>query len=305
VTILGSPLRRAAAAAFVVLLLGSAAACSSSDSSSTADSGPSSGQVNADINGAEATDTIPQGAELVTFTVSDPAQLNATAKALEDRVKALGLKDVVVQVKGDKIVADVPDGVSKDDVSSLADSHALLFRPALQTFPGGPNDSLNDPKCDAPDATPDAQCLTVDKDDQNTTVLLGPATVDGTVVEKAVVSKATATDTGSDSGASDANSTAGTYQVAVTAKADKKDDLNVVANQCNTGAASCPAADGGFGRLAVVLDGTVLVIPTVNTKDIADDALVLTGGFTKAKADQLAKQIRLASVPLPTSVTAS
>ena len=198
----------------------------------------------------------------------------------------------MVQVKGTAVEANVPKGVTKDQVTSLAEVHDLAFRPALQTFPGGPNDDTTDPRCDAPGASPDKPCLTTSQADAGATLLLGPATVDGTAIDTAAASEST--------------SSPGQWQVALSAKADKKADLNAVLDHCFAGDETCPkGTDPDHGRLAVVLDGTVLTIPTVTAKGLADSALVLSGDYTKDAAEKLATQLRLASVPLPVAVTAA
>lgn len=72
---------------------------------------------------------------------------------------------------------------------------------------------------------------------------------------------------------------------------------NAVASQCYSGAATCPAAVGSSGRLAIVLDDVIQSAPTVNAPSFSD-TVTISGAFTEQEARDLAKTINRGAFPV-------
>jgi preprotein translocase subunit SecD len=72
---------------------------------------------------------------------------------------------------------------------------------------------------------------------------------------------------------------------------------NAIAQQCYNGTPTCPAAPGGRGRLAIVLDGIIQSAPTVNAPSFAG-AVTISGDFTEDEARDLAQTINRGAFPV-------
>ncbi len=72
---------------------------------------------------------------------------------------------------------------------------------------------------------------------------------------------------------------------------------NSIAQQCFNGLPTCPAAPGGRGRLAIVLDGIVQSAPTVNAQSFPG-AVTISGDFTETEARDLAQTINRGAFPV-------
>ncbi|MGI8939651.1 MAG: SecDF P1 head subdomain-containing protein [Iamia sp.] len=74
---------------------------------------------------------------------------------------------------------------------------------------------------------------------------------------------------------------------------EAQDRANAVFNACADAAPECPGVPGGRdqGQLAIVLDDEVVSAPAVNSRDLADDEFVISGGaasgFTQGEAEDL------------------
>lgn len=67
---------------------------------------------------------------------------------------------------------------------------------------------------------------------------------------------------------------------------------NELFNACYEATATCPdLTGGGHGAIAVVLLGEVISAPVVNGPDLASDAFVISGDFTRAEAEHIADLI--------------
>ena len=75
---------------------------------------------------------------------------------------------------------------------------------------------------------------------------------------------------------------------------NKFDEL---AAECFSGTAVCPASLGGQGRVAVVVDGTVEVAPSVNAASFDGEA-VISGNYSGDEADDLALVLRYGALPV-------
>ncbi|MDG1988895.1 MAG: hypothetical protein P8J19_02270, partial [Acidimicrobiales bacterium] len=77
------------------------------------------------------------------------------------------------------------------------------------------------------------------------------------------------------------------------------DGFNEVAARCYTGDPSCPLAVGSTnGRLAIVLDGQVVTAPSIRAPEFQHDAILISGGFEKAEADDVSLSLRYGALPV-------
>lgn len=76
----------------------------------------------------------------------------------------------------------------------------------------------------------------------------------------------------------------GAFSVTAKIKGDARGRAKKVFEACRSGAATCPAFEGGHGAIAVVLDRVVESAPLVETSGLADKGLVLRGELTEDDA---------------------
>ena len=77
------------------------------------------------------------------------------------------------------------------------------------------------------------------------------------------------------------------------------DGFNQVATRCYVGDPSCPRLEGlTNGRLAIVLDGQVVTAPSIRAPEFQHDAILISGGFEKAEADDVSLSLRYGALPV-------
>ena len=75
--------------------------------------------------------------------------------------------------------------------------------------------------------------------------------------------------------------------------------FNDAAARCFAGQPSCPRVEGSpNGRLAVVLDGQIVTAPSIRAPQFKADAIVISGGFPKEEADDVALALRYGALPV-------
>ncbi len=126
-----------------------------------------------------------------------------------------------------------------------------------------------------------------ERDGTVTVYSLGPALLTGDAIEDATAGL----------------SQNGGWEVRPTFKggADGIDLFNAAAQICNTGGEECPAGGGtgsGPGRLAIVLDGSVLTAPAINEANFSRDQIQITGDFTEERAKGVATALRFGALPV-------
>jgi preprotein translocase subunit SecD len=120
--------------------------------------------------------------------------------------------------------------------------------------------------------------------EDGTVYTLGPVAVDGRAVE----------------GATAGLQQDGKWTVSPTFKAgaDNIDKFNAIAAQCFGKQPTCPDIGGGYGQLAVVLDGVVLSAPTIQQPSFEADKITISGSFDQEGAESLAVALRYGSLPI-------
>ena len=68
--------------------------------------------------------------------------------------------------------------------------------------------------------------------------------------------------------------------------------LNALLNLCHSDAPGCPAEFAGeHGKVAIILDGSVISAPQVDSANLASKGFVIDGNFTSSGAHQLAAEL--------------
>lgn len=113
-------------------------------------------------------------------------------------------------------------------------------------------------------------------DSEGTVFRLGPTLLDGSVVESTTAVRVGDT---------------WTVQLLLRRGQEGVDQFNDVAAACYRGEPTCPDQAGGRGRLAVVVDGTVLSAPSIQEPSFRRDGIQIGGSFSRSEAEQLAARL--------------
>lgn len=146
----------------------------------------------------------------------------------------------------------------------------LEFRPVLQQLPpGGTPDGEGG--CATPDGSWSADqpvlAVQVEGGQEVGCYELGPAEVDGAVVESAAASE----------------DGMGNWMISLVLTTDGIAAFNETARTCFDAAPTCPTR-----QLAIVVDRTVISAPSINAPEFERDQISISGGFTQAEAEALA-----------------
>ena len=143
----------------------------------------------------------------------------------------------------------------------------LEFRPVLQQLPpGGTGDGCSTSEVDW-DADQPVLAPQLEDDEEVVCFELGPAEVDGSVVESAVA----------------VEMPPGPWGVALVLTSDGIVQFNETIRDCFDGAPTCPTR-----QLAIVVDRVVISAPSINAPEFERDQISISGGFTQAEAEALA-----------------
>lgn len=186
---------------------------------------------------------------------------------------ACGDDDAEPVAAGDETTSSssAPESSSTDTADNGAAEPAvptdLEFRPVLQSLPpGGTGDG-----CSTPDEawTADQSVLAPQVEDGQEVACfeLGPAEVDGSVVESAA-----AAEDGLEQ-----------WTISLVLTSDGIATFNETAGACFEGAPTCPTR-----QLAIVVDRMVISAPSINAPAFERDQISISGGFTQAEAEALA-----------------
>ncbi len=92
-----------------------------------------------------------------------------------------------------------------------------------------------------------------------------------------------------------------TWIVAPTFKPGEEgiDQFNAAARACfNADPSICPSTGGGRGRLAAVLDHTIISAPTINAESFDRDQIVISGTFNEESARNVAEALNFGALPI-------
>ena len=248
---------------------------------------------------------------LIATEVVDEAMLDQTVEIIRDRVDGLGVAEPEVSRIQQGVMVSLPGVDNPERALALVGTTAeMRFRPVCAVWTGGsgPSDGL-DPagtpmeSCDGvlggdvvpvmgPDGLtpPEADqpdhfvVLALDAGRGGDHYLLGPSVLTGDGLSDA-----------------DADFFDFEWQVGLTLKdgAEGIGAFNAVSAECFSGTAACPRQPGFTnGRLAIVLDGKVITAPQIRAPGFERDAIVISGGFDKQGAEDVALSLRYGALPV-------
>ena len=248
---------------------------------------------------------------LIATEVVDEAMLDQTVEIIRDRVDGLGVAEPEVSRIQQGVMVSLPGVDDPERALALVGTTAeMRFRPVCAVWTGGsgPSDGL-DPagtpmeSCDGvlggdvvpvmgPDGLtpPEADqpdhfvVLALDEERGGDHYLLGPSVLTGDGLSDA-----------------DADFFDFEWQVGLTLKdgAEGIGAFNAVSAECFSGTAACPRQPGFTnGRLAIVLDGKVITAPQIRAPGFERDAIVISGGFDKQGAEDVALSLRYGALPV-------
>jgi len=248
---------------------------------------------------------------LIATEVVDEAMLDQTVEIIRDRVDGLGVAEPEVSRIQQGVMVSLPGVDNPERALALVGTTAeMRFRPVCAVWTGGsgPSDGL-DPagtpmeSCDGvlggdvvpvmgPDGLtpPEADqpdhfvVLALDEERGGDHYLLGPTVLTGDGLSDA-----------------DADFFDFEWQVGLTLKdgAEGIGAFNAVSAECFSGTAACPRQPGFTnGRLAIVLDGKVITAPQIRAPGFERDAIVISGGFDKQGAEDVALSLRYGALPV-------
>ena len=248
---------------------------------------------------------------LIATEVVDEAMLDQTVEIIRNRVDALGVAEPEISRIEQGVMVSLPGVDNQERALALVGTTAeMRFRPVCAVWPGGsgPSDGL-DPAgvpmepCDAvlagdrvpvtgPEGLtpPEADhpdhfvVLALDEERGGDHYLLGPSVLTGDGLSDA-----------------DADFFDFGWQVNLTLEAGAEgiDAFNAVSAECFSGTAACPRQPGFTnGRLAIALDGKVITAPQIRAPRFERDAIVISGGFDKQGAEDVALSLRYGALPV-------
>lgn len=232
-----------------------------------------------------ASDRSGVGRALVTFGAAEPVSATALERAAElirDRAEAAGLSGVEVTVEEKRQITVTGPADRRESLKSLGAPAELAFRPVLTQTP-----TADEATCrtgvEASPSPPPSQPLTACGEAQGAlySYELGPVAVSGTEVSDA--------------------------------EADIDPELGsgwfVALEFTSAGGAKFADITGRLARqtapqnqFAIVLDGTVVSAPAVNTAITGGEAQI-SGSFTRREAEELAANLNTGALPVRLTVS--
>ena len=221
------------------------------------------------------------GRAFVTFTSAEPVgpgTLERAAGLMRDRVKAAGMTEVEVTVEEKRQITVAGPADRQESLKALGAPAELAFRPVLNELPTEDRGT-----CRADVEASPSQPLTAcgELEDVLRTYELGPVAVSGTEVSDA----------------------------AADVDAARGGDWFVTLDFTSAGAKKFADVTGRLAsqtspqnQFAIVLDGTVVSAPAVNTA-ITGGTAEITGGFTPQEAEELAANLDTGALPVRLKVS--
>lgn len=236
-------------------------------------------QLGLDLQGGASVVLQPPG------NVEDPAVLDQAIEVIRNRVDALGVAEPTINRQGDAIVVELP-GV-KDQQRALdvvGQTAELRFRPVQEVIP--PGGAPGAPPTTAPVVpTPRAE----DKPDSEV-VLAGEASGGG---PPTLYRLGPAGALGRDIAGAEASFRQVQWAVDLQFTDEGIVGFNKLAASCFNGEPTCPQA-----RVAIVLDGTVVSAPSIQTAEFEPDQVQISGDFDENEAKELALVLRFGALPV-------
>lgn len=223
------------------------------------------------------------------------ADQQTTVDRLNQRFSAVG-QPTTAWLQDGHVVVTAPTAVdwSASSELNLTETGRLEFRPVIEEIPpfGSPVTPTTTPGSTGQIVLPAGSPGPNSLGPPPTRWVLGPAFLDGAGI--AVVTAA---------------NSQGRWELRPVLRPgpDGIDRFNAMATQCFEMAPTCPSAipSGiGTGQIAIVLDGQVLVAPTILVSSYQRDQITISGAFTQARAMAIAAMITSGELPAPLDLPA-
>ena len=229
-------------------------------------------------------DTLAEPAHVVTLRLdvdsSDPETVEQVAEVVRRRVEALGTGRAEVGWTGSTIEVLVADGDEELLRAALASTGRFELRPVLAMALGSSTSTPADDGAAEPGDT-----LEVEDPDASagpSVLSLGPVVVTGEQIESATASA----------------QPDGAWGVELVLTEAGIGAFNAMATQCFETAPTCPEQQGaGRGQMAILVDGDLVVAPTVNQSTFERDQIVISGDFDEAEARAVAAALTGGAAP--------
>ena len=165
---------------------------------------------------------------------------------IDQRLRALGIEDAVVEVNDNEVKVDLGEDVEVEDAAGVIGRQAeLKFRPVLLAVPA---DAASDVALTARGDDEPEKTVVLAAPSDGERYQLGPAAATGSIIENAEAQL----------GPDDR------WLVALTLTADGIEQFNAIASVCSPPGATCPS-----GQLAIVLDSEVLSAPAIQSSSFS------------------------------------
>ena len=212
-----------------------------------------------------------------------PEQMNAAAEVVRARVQSLDLQLGEIGWDDAAIEVIVPAADEELVRAALRSTGNLELRPVLAVLEPSSAPTTT-PLADRSDDQP-----VVAADGDGVTYQLGPVVVDTSGIESAVAASTPVGDW--------------TVDPVLRSGPDGIDAFNALASACYAGAETCPpVAPEGRGMVAILLDGTVLVAPSINVASFERDQIQISSDFDELSARALAAALDGGAATVPWTV---
>ncbi|WP_099331991.1 protein translocase subunit SecD [Actinomyces minihominis] len=213
--------------------------------------------------------------QVLSPTALDTSQIPQSETELA-AMTAEELADTLADINGDGIISDEVEGTPENNSDTAWVTEALT-RDALLL-------DCTDPANLAGEITDDpAKGMVACSVEGDTKYILGPVDIEGTHLKSASAGMET----------NAAGQTTGQYAISLELDGEGTKLFTEASNRLYNFSATDPTRN----RFAVVLDGNVIIAPSMNVP-ITDGRASITGNFTAAEAMDLANQLQFGSLPL-------
>tara|TARA_B100000700_G_scaffold328515_1_gene446592 strand:- start:1430 stop:2944 length:1515 start_codon:yes stop_codon:yes gene_type:complete len=250
---------------------------------------------------------------LIATQPADEIMLDQTVEIIRNRVDGLGVAEPEISRIEGGVMVSLPGVKDQDRALQLVGTTAeMRFRPVCDVLPSASN-GYSASEGDNYTASPFASCAgAISGDIKPVTGADGLTPKESDLAENFVILNSQ-DDPGANyllapsvltgDGLSDAGADFYDYQwqISLVLK-DAQNGIqafNSISAQCYVGSDLCPTLPGFTnGRLAIVLDGKIITAPQIRAPEFQRDAIVITGGYEKEEAENVALALRYGSLPV-------
>ncbi len=250
---------------------------------------------------------------LIATQPADEIMLDQTVEIIRNRVDGLGVAEPEISRIEGGVMVSLPGVKDQDRALQLVGTTAeMRFRPVCDVLPSASN-GYSASEGDNYTASPFASCAgAISGDIKPVTGADGLTPKESDLAENFVILNSQ-DDPGANyllapsvltgDGLSDAGADFYDYQWQISLVLKNAQNgiqaFNSISAQCYVGSDLCPTLPGFTnGRLAIVLDGKIITAPQIRAPEFQRDAIVITGGYEKEEAENVALALRYGSLPV-------